>query len=362
MSAVRCIRAEGGPFLRGTQFGQACGDLIAKYPAILLSQINDDPDSLHGQVAQGNASRERVTLEVLRRRAEAALPALRARVPGFVEEMMGIAAGARLPLADVLIVNLRGELVRESPFVDAACTAVAVTGEATAGGTTLVGQNLDGEPRLRDLLVILHLIPADGHQVIMLTYAGLIGYHGLGERIAAAATAASVGTWSDGLPHYPYKRLMLQQPTVAAAVQVAERYPFRSSGNYVAGDADGGVVGLEIAPDAAPVRLDPDCGCVVHTNHFLSETLAPRDALLPQFPDSPQRLEQARSMLRASQGRITQEVVEGVLRSHTCGPASICRHDDLETIGSFIADPGSGTVRVTIGSPCLTDYETLSLA
>ena len=127
-------------------------------------------------------------------------------------------------------------------------------------------------------------------------------------------------------------------------------------------DADGGIVGLEITPDSAPVKLVADDGYLVHTNHFLTDALASRDALVEQFPDSPQRFEQAETMLRANHGRITRDVVRGVLRSLTCGAAAICRHDSLETIGSFIADPGSGSLQVTIGSPCVRDYEKLHLA
>lgn len=360
--SLQLVRVEGSPFARGEQVGRSCGDLIARYPEILLSQINDGPEGLHGQVPVGYTSKERVSIDELRRRAISALPALRKRVPELVVEMEGIAHGARLPFEDVLIVNLRGELVRDPATIEPACTAFAVASGATATGETLVGQNLDGEPRLCDLLVVAHVIPDDGGQVIMLTFAGLVGYHGLGERIGVAATAGSVGAWAAGLPHYPFKRLLLQQRTIEDAIRLADCYPFSSSGNYVAADADGAILGLEVVPEAAPARLAPDDDIVLHTNHFLTPAFAQRDALLAQFPDSPRRLTEARTMLHDSHGRITFDVLVDVLRSHTCGAASICRHDELETIGSFIAEPAAGSLTVAVGSPCLTEYERFELA
>ncbi len=356
------LRVEGSPFERGRQLGLSCGDLIGRYPAFLLSQINDDPGGLHGQVPLGFQQSRRLTIEELRLRASSFLPSLRAWVPELVAEMEGMAQGAQLPIEDVLIVNLRGELIRESMTVETGCTALAATGRATASSKAIVGQNLDGDPRLRDLLLVLHVLPDSGGQTLMLTFAGLVGYHGLGETIGAAATAGSVGAWAEGLPHYPYKRLVLQQRSLGDALQLTCRYPFSSAGNYVFADSGGAILGLEIVPDAMPAELSAGEDVVVHTNHFLSEAFAPREALLEQFPDSPTRLAEAHRMIRSSHGGISVESIAGMLRSHTSGPASICRHTELETIGSFIAEPATGSFAATIGSPCMAEYERFELA
>ena len=348
--------------MRGRQHGRAFGDLIAQYPQLLVDQINNRPDVLHGQVSVEGSPPAPVTRALLAQRARAMFPELEKHFPTLVEEMRGIAVGARLALDDVLIVNLRGELVRDSAVGEPACTAVAASRGSTAGGKTFVGQNLDMERAMKDLLVVVHVTPHSGKQSIMLTFAGLIGYNGLGNDIAVAATAGSVGNWSRGLPHYPLKRLLLEQTSVSDAAAVMKAYRFSSAGNYVLGDGAGNVLGLEVAPSLGMATVEPDNHVLAHTNHFLSPGLAARDALLRQFPDSPRRHERAMHLLSGNHGEITLQTFFDLFRDHSGSTASICRHDDLESVGSFVACVEDGVLYATTGSPCLSDYQRFELA
>jgi isopenicillin-N N-acyltransferase-like protein len=65
--------------------------------------------------------------------------------PTYLEEMRGIADGARCPLEHVVVVNARTELLAEARRTAEAdgCTGAVVLPEAAADGKLLYGQNWD---------------------------------------------------------------------------------------------------------------------------------------------------------------------------------------------------------------------------
>jgi isopenicillin-N N-acyltransferase-like protein len=298
----------------------------------------------------------------LSRRALQFLPALQAFAPHLVEEIRGIADGARLPFADALLVNVRAE-VMGTLGSDSLCTAFALGRSATANGLVLAGQNLDQHVLNRDLLIMLHVEPESGPSILMCSFAGLVGYPGINSAgVSFFQNALSTPTWrASGMPHYLLKRVLLEQVDVAGCLAVAGAVQVCSSTNYVLADGGGQLVDAELTPDGmALVEAEDDI--VVHANHFVAPGLRSLDVLRQSMPDSPCRHARLRDLLWERHGRIAVEDLKSMLADHADAPTGVCRHQpEIETIASIIAEPEEGRLHVAAGHPCTELFTTFQL-
>jgi isopenicillin-N N-acyltransferase like protein len=296
------------------------------------------------------------------RRAMLFLPSLDAFAPHLVEEVQGIADGARVSFAEVLLVNVRAEIMGIGNS-DALCTAFAVGRSATASRTVLSGQNLDQHPANRDLLIMLKVTPDTGPPILMCTFGGLVGYPGINANgVSVFQNALSTSSWRrQAMPHYFLKRALLEQPDVTAAVRLFRSAEVCSSNNYVLTDGDGMLCDVEVTPDGS-ASLDVVGDLLVHTNHFRDPALSERDLLLASLPDSALRAPRMHNLLDQQRGRITVDSLKSALADHTGAPAGICRHqENVVTIASIIAEPEEGRLHVAAGNPCGTDFVTYTL-
>ena len=132
-----------------------CGDLIARYADTLLGTIRQEA-AWRALPIDPSLDRDSLLARCL-----AFLPQYEAFAPHLVEEMRGIADGAKLKFAEVLLVNVRAEVMgirsddvgHRSRMLSAAlvdgCTAFALGRTATANGEIVAGQNLDQDPAER---------------------------------------------------------------------------------------------------------------------------------------------------------------------------------------------------------------------
>src|SRR4029077_5939495 len=118
-------------------------------------------------------------------------------------------------------------------------------------GQVLIGQNSDVPPEMETFGIVLHLKPAGQAEILMWTFAGLLGYHGMnGHGVAHFANALAGGpTWRRGLPHYPLKRLFYEGSTLEDCRVLPDRSPVCSSGNYVLSAAGGRILDVELTPE-----------------------------------------------------------------------------------------------------------------
>jgi len=346
------IKVHGGPYERGFQHGSQAGDLIRRYADVLL-QASALEGAWRGlKQADGPLGRE-----ALLKRALAFLPQMERFSPQLVEEVRGIADGAKVPFAEALLVNVRAEVLGVE-----GCTSFALGRGATADGSILAGQNLDQHPANEALQIILHVEPDEGPALLMCSFAGLVGYAGLNSAgVAFFQNALSTSLWrADGIPHYFLKRVLLEQTAREGCLAAMRLAPVCSSGNYVLADQNG-ILDVELAPDGY-ATLRPLDDVVVHTNHFLSARYAPQDVLLPGMPDSADRLARLRALIEPERGRLTVAKMQAMLADHDNHPTSICRHQDgFVTIASMVAEPDQGRLHVAVGNPCENGYVTYSL-
>ncbi len=286
------------------------------------------------------------------RGAMAFLPYIEKLSPAMVEEIRGLADGADISFEEAVLCQARSEAaqVREG-----GCTAFALTGAATADGNPLAGQNQDLEPEYADVSILLHVKPTDGRpRALMFTFAGQLGFSGMNEHGVSSFTNALYGCqWTPGLPHYPMKRVSLEQKTVQECIDVLEQYRACSARNVVMCDGQGGIADVEIRPEGIAEFTDDSPYWRIHTNHYVTPEFAPYED--NSLPDSFDRFDRMRSLIKERWGEITVDTMKEFLRDHDGDPAGICRHgaDNMHSISGYVAEPAKGLLHVRRGHGCL---------
>ncbi len=308
----------------------------------------------------------RLSREQFATRALRFLPLFERHCPHLVEEVRGLAEGAAVPLAEALAVQVRGEL---GQVQGEGCTTFVISAGGTASGQVLIGQNSDVEPELGEFAYVLRLEPDGKPALLMWTFGGMLGYHGL-NAAGVAHFANSLGggpAWKRGLPHYPVKRLMLEQRTVEEVLDVLERVPVCSSGNYVLCDGKGQIADVELTPEGFALLEGHGEGFLAHSNHFVCGPYACPASDAASLPDSFPRLQRMRELVAGRFGRLTVEDLKRFLADHEGHPTAICRHPHAgpdhpsvsargRTTASLIAEPAQGWLHVARGNPCEVPY------
>ena len=334
------IAVSGSSYEMGYQHGRQAGDLVQRY----LTWIEKITGKSRADLCQN---------------AQKFLPLIEALSPALVEEMRGLAEGAELSFEEALLCQARGEVAQVAPE---GCTAFALTGSATEDGQTLAGQNQDLSPEYADVGILLHVQPSDGRpRALMFTFAGQLGYSGMNQHgLAHFANALYDCPWQLGLPHYPLKRVMLEQDNLDTCMQILAKHPTCSAGNMVFCCGDGEIADVEIRPEGAAIFRDESPDSVIHTNHYLTTEFAPLET--HSLADSCSRQDRMRALVQEHWGEITVEKMKAILSDHAGDPAGICRHgaEGMYSVSGYIAEPEKGVLHVRRGQGCTgtwTAYE-----
>lgn len=335
------LQVEGSALEMGRQHGEQAAPLIRKYLA-WIERLTTQP------------------IDLLCRNATRFLPLLKTLSPKFVEEVKGLSEGAGISLPEALLCQARAEAAHAW---DCACTAFALKGKATAEGNVLIGQNQDLEPEYAEVMIVLSVRPNDGRpRALILTFAGQLGYSGINEHgLTHFANALKGFRWSVGLPHYPLKRILLEQGTIDDAIKLLQTHRVCSAANLVLADGKGQIADVEIRPDGVAIYNDQHPDRRLHTNHYLCNQFScyQMDAL----PDSLPRLERLRTLVNKSWGNITVGTVKEFLADHDGKPAGICRHgaDNMHSIAGYIAEPVKRALHVRRGHGCTGTWTTYTV-
>ena len=340
----------------------------AEYPIYRAQGSHRELGRQHGEQAAPRikahldyvASSAKLSSDAVRRRALRFEPLFAQYCPHLIEEIRGLAEGARIQFADALAVNIRGEI---GQVQEEGCTAYAVKQPSRE---ILIGQNSDMTPDVPPLAYVLHLKPAGGKPEVMIwTFGGMIGYHGINSagvgHFANALGGGPAGRF--GMPHYPVKRMMLECRTSAEVVELLKRVPLASNGNYVLCDA-AGILDVEATTAGPEVLSDQGKGYLVHTNHYVCSRYARKENFDKSWKDSFPRLDRMNGLL-ASTRRVgaSVDVLKKFLADHNGQPTAICRHDrDSVTVASIVAEPSHRRMHVAVGNPCENRFVTYSMS
>lgn len=350
--------------------GNLSVDSTAEYPLIRAAGSYREMGRQHGEQAADKikshvefiAADARLSRAQLHAEAMAFHPLFAKYCPHLLEEIEGLAEGAGIPLAEALAVNIRGELGRAGK---AGCTTYAIGRSTTLDGKILAGQNSDMGPHVPPLGYVLHLKPTDKPEVLMWTFGGMIGYHGVNSLGVAHFANSLFGEGPDvqwGMPHYPLKRLMLECEHVDQVVELLKTIPLASSANYMICDGHGNILDVEATTAGPEILRDNQTGFLVHSNHYICSRYASEKNFPGEWKDSFPRVERMAGMLLNRLGLLTLDDVKQALSDHAGYPTSICRHTTASaTVASLIADPGGRRLHVSFCNPCQHHYATYSL-
>lgn len=357
---------------RRTFCGLAAGSLMAaetRYPLYTAKGTHRELGRQHGEQA---AAKIAAHLDLIRSSAKLSRAGLNARAlrfqalfdrycPHLVEEIRGLGEGARVSFGEAMAVNIRGGL---GQVAEEGCTAYVIGRSATARKSVLAGQNSDITTDIPPLGYVLHLKPLNKPEVLMWTYGGMIGYHGMNSAGVAHFANALGGGPADrfGMPHYPVKRMMLECSMIDQILSIMRKVPLSSNGNYVVCDGQGRIADIEATTAGPELIEDRGAGYLAHSNHFLCPRYATKENHAQGWQDSFPRLDRIQGLLKARAGSLTVDDIKGYLRDHSGYPTSICRHDGASvTVASIISEPAERRMHVAFGNPCQHEYGTYSL-
>ncbi len=254
--------------------------------------------------------------------------------------MHGIASGAQVELADIVLLNARTEILKlaEKPALRAAladgCTAVAVMPEATTDNILIHAAELGLEGRVRQRPpVVLHIRRNGGPDVLtffQLAELARSGMNSVGIVITANYLQSDRDYRDIGVPLALIRRKVLQQEHLALAMQAVHATAKSAANNMMVSGSrpDGAAISIdfECAPDEA-FQVHPERSVLVHANHFVSPVALAklRDTGLPSSPCSIYRDLRVRDLLRPQVGAISVQHVKNALFDDFEAPYSVAR-------------------------------------
>jgi isopenicillin-N N-acyltransferase like protein len=341
---IEIVEIEGEPFARGRQYGARVAGAIRQNAAAYRRLI-----AYHGGPQGAGATAA----------ALAFAPILASHAPALLDEMRGIAAGAGLELADLLLINARSELMA-APLQGGECTALAATSPATAAGDVLLAQNWDWYTAVEAEPLLLRIRLPAGPEILTLAEAGQVAKIGLNSAgLGVCLNFMQHNHRGQGLPVHVLLRLMLECETLGAAAWQAYGHPRAGAANILLAHAEGDILDLELTATAVDHHYG-DAGWLVHANHFESPLLRGGDAGLAGSPSTLARAARARRLLAAQVGRVSLATFHAILCDHAYGHAAICRHPDpalppqeqTETRASLIMELSERRLHLAAGQPC----------
>jgi isopenicillin-N N-acyltransferase-like protein len=259
---------------------------------------------------------------------------------------------------------------------DGECTAMGVTAAASRTGQAWLAQNWDWMGRQREALVLLHTQGPSGQSITTLTEAGMlakIGINQSGFALGLNILRSKRDGSRLGVPVHVLLRHLLDCRSVAHArerlhaLQTELGLGFGAASNVPCADAEGLAACFEVSP-AGWAEVTPTEGVVVHTNHFVCESLLSEQAPMGPSLSSHNRLSTAGQ--HALQTPIGQADLERFLRDESDGLLSICRSPDpsvppesrVESVAGIVMQTQPPAMWVACDVPSRVAFESVPLA
>jgi len=287
------------------------------------------------------------------------LPVLAQTLPALSAELLGIAEGADLSPARIVVLN------HHMGLCGIAASSVSTTIPEGDGGTAMyiagpagpvLGQTWDTNASAAPFVRVIRVAPRGGDvEHVCLTLTGCLGVAGIG-RTGVAVTVNGLATTDAriGLVGPAVLRTLIAAHDAGAAYARLGALP-RSSGNHYM-IADGAAFhGVETTGELCVLTQLGPKAAHIHTNHCFDPVLRSREQLA-RGSASHHRLDSATTLYLQQRPRD----VDGLWRmlgSHDGHPRSICSHLDLErgdlaaprTCARVAFDLWSGCMRVAAG-------------
>ena len=348
------IECSGKPYDIGFQRGSACKEHI-------IQSINMFMEGLRG--AYGVGKEQAISF------GKKFLPLAEEFDPDQIEEFKGAAEGAEVSFDEVFILTCMFELgeyfpvLFGLPYKGGLCTSFAATGDATKGGETIAGQNIDWTPGTT--VDLLRVKPSKGPSYMTLSMGGfeldwVLNSGGLFSAVNLLLTPPERQRIL--VPYSMVFRKAMRQKCIGDAVGVI--CSTRSFGmNHLLASDEGEIIDIETTPDDFNF-IYPERDMIAHSNHYLVPRFRSGDIMRTIAPDSYLRVYRLRRLMEKHYSEITVETMNELLTDHADSPSSICRHIDpdkppalhFETLVSIIAVPKGRAMYIAYGQPCKYEY------
>lgn len=296
------------------------------------------------------------------------LPFAEREVPHCVEELRGTAEAADIPFERLFSMNALQETrflaARGGDEDDEGCTSLAVSGPATADGSTLLAHNEDAGTIRQALPYVVRAQPTGRPAFVGFAYSGLLLYQGLNDRgIGSVGNALTFNDVSNGTPKLLAYRDVMDATYLEDAIRRTQRADRANGNNHIVANIDGDIYDNEVS--AARSALIPGRDMIAHTNHVLDPAM--REVEWGDNLNSRMRLHRVETLLECGRGRHTVESLFDVLSDHSNYPRSVCKHADpdinpnVQTVASVVIDLSAGLIHVRAGHPCTANTTTVSL-
>jgi isopenicillin-N N-acyltransferase-like protein len=297
------------------------------------------------------------------------VPCLDAYDSDIMAAITGIACGSQRAVEEIVALNVRTELLfllaAKAARTNDGCTALAAV--PPAAEHTLLAQNWDWYPQVRDCCVILEEKRQGRPRVVQVVEAGIIAKTGFNSAgIGLCTNALVTANWRIGVPYHAILWRILKAESMAEAIGAVTAPRRASAGNYLIAHAAGEAVDVEATPDSLNF-IFPQQGIIVHANHCKVSTPNIPDLTPALWPDTIMRDYRAGKILSQCRDRINVATFQEVLRDHFDKPNSICTHPNAahpaqehsQTNASLIMDLTAQTFLIAKGPPCEHEYVVL---
>ncbi len=342
------IECHGSEYEIGRQYGEQCRESLHSAVGLMYRSM---------QLMPYQAGREAVA-----RAGSRYLENVRFFDAGAIDRVKGMAEGSGLAFDDVFALQCYSELFVNYPGIVGMCTSFAVSGEATKGGKTILGQNVDWHPD--STVDLVRIRRKDGSRLFCLFLNGYGGFYlssrGFGN--CANLTLCPPAAVAGHIPYAFYQYHAMTREGSREAMEVLRRTA-RGVGYIHVADRDGFLAGIESVYDDYTI-LEPRDGVLVHANHYETEKYKKGDAARAYIPNSFTRADRLRKLIAGSHGSLTPDMMMTFLQDHEGRPNSVCRHVDpalpavFATLSraSWVAVPAEGRLYVAAGPPCEHQY------
>jgi hypothetical protein len=342
------ISVSGTPYERGRQYGAAAAERIRRSSAMYSGTLN--------KLGLTDVEKTKLISGFLDQVAE---------FDGtYVEEMKGIADGAKVDLTEIVMINARTEVVAKAKLdkqvrapsrPDDGCTGAVILPERSATGQIIHGQNWDWRAECVHTAIVLRVQRDDGPDFLTFVEAGGLARSGLnaaGISITANYLESDLDHQQVGVPLVCIRRKVLEQQHLANALRAVAATPKSCSNNMMVGSAEGFALDLECAPNEA-FLMYPEDGLIAHANHFMSPVALSKlkDIGIKRFPDTLYRDWRVKELLKGR--KLTIDDLKAALADDFARPLSVCRPpeptpdgDLLATVATVILNPAEGYMEV----------------
>ena len=340
-NSIHYLELQGTPYDMGQQHGTALKNEV-------IQAVADYRANVETMFGQENARKVfDWALNQARFRKE-----IEGHAPALLEELGGIADAAGIALEDMILLNMFEEVYEAAPMrlglaarqpKATACTAFT----ARSKGRRFAGQNMDYSSNLQEKQLVVRYRYPD-RQLLLYCFVGQVG--GLG--VNSKGLSVFINTLpqgrkraDDGLGSNSILRLLLEQDSVADALDLLRKVPRFGGANYTLTDLSTGMVVEADADEVIPRLQTDEDWAVVGTNHALC--LKHRHDMPGAYEDGEpvpysvsltlERMGYAQSRLDEAEDSLTVDGIKGIL---TSTPVNIY-NTEFMTLQSAIVEYGT---------------------